>query len=179
MMKDISLVFLIFLLIFIFLNILLIVNLEKYKRKIRAQALEIHMHELYGGCNQDLVESIRRKQHDYNNHLFALTGMHHMISTYEELVEAQNTYCASLKEDKSDYPLLSHLHPMLSGLLYAKGVCARAENIQLTYDVSLSFRKSNVPDYILVYCTGILFDAVLEASRENHSNQMELCIHEA
>ena len=76
----------------IVLILILVGQLNKYKIKAKEIETELKMHELYSEPFQGLIDNIRLKQHEFDNHLNAIYSLHLTCHTYEELVEAQNNY---------------------------------------------------------------------------------------
>lgn len=68
-------------------------QLSKYKVKAKEVETELKMHKLYADSLQGLIENIRLRQHEFDNHINTLYSQHFLCSTYDELVRSQKEYC--------------------------------------------------------------------------------------
>lgn len=169
--KEISFEQMLFLIIGGCVVILLSYLWQKEREKVYIKEMELKMHEIYDVSFQNLVESIREKQHDFHNHLQALRCMHYTIHTYEELVKAQEEYCNELVQENRYYRLLRGHNPILSGFLYGKFLDADKRNIDVDYFVSLAKGECGIPEYVLVEMIGILLDNAIECVEEADANR--------
>lgn len=124
---------------------------------------DLQVHELYDESFKNLLDTIRKKQHEYNNHIQAILSMHYSIHTYEELVQEQKAYCDSLVEDTRYYGLLNGKWPVLSGFLYSKFIEADKKGIHIKYAVRVERRSYKIPEFVMVEILGILVDNAMEA----------------
>lgn len=135
---------------------------ENIKRKQKEMDLKVH--EIYEESFKDLIDSIRKRQHEYHNHMQAILCMHYTTYTYKELVKKQESYFKIIKNNNKFYSLLTNSWPILIGFLYGKFQEADDKNIEVVYDVKLVGRKVGIPEYILIEILGIILDNAIEAA---------------
>jgi len=68
-------------------------KLNQYKLKSKEIETELRMHKLYADSFQSLIDSIRLRQHEFENHISTIYSQHYMFDTYEDLVNEQEKYC--------------------------------------------------------------------------------------
>lgn len=135
----------------------------QHEREVRqAKEMELKIHNLYDASFRELLDTIRKKQHDFYNHIQTISCQHYTIHTYEELVEEQTRYCEDLYKDNRYYDLLKSDSPVISGFLYGKFSEAYEQGIEVTYSVGFSRRQGFLPEYILVEIIGILWDNAVQ-----------------
>ena len=83
-----------YLLLFVSLTLFCILagKLGKYKVKSTEIETELRMQKLYADSFHSLIEDIRMRQHEFDNHISAIYSLHYTCDTYEKLVKAQNEY---------------------------------------------------------------------------------------
>ncbi|MDE6312601.1 MAG: GHKL domain-containing protein [Lachnospiraceae bacterium] len=140
---------------------------QKTHNKVREQKMELLMHQLYDEDYNELITSIRRKQHDFGNHLNTIQGMSAVYDNYEELVENQSDYIVSLKEENKYSRLLSLGNPVIVGFLYSKFLQAEQRKIRVEYEFHAPNMKCQIPDHKLVEIIGNLIDNAMDAVEQN------------
>ena len=93
---------------------------QKNQYKVREQKMILRMHQLYGEGYQNLITEVRRKQHDFQNHLNTIYSLHYTCNTYEELVKQQEMYMDAIQEENKYSKLLKIGNPIIIGFLYGK-----------------------------------------------------------
>lgn len=136
---------------------------QKSYYKEREQELQLQMHEMYYEGFQNLIADIRKRQHDFQNHLNTIYSMHYTCTTYDELVKEQQTYVDAIQTENRYYKMLSIGNPVIIGFLYGKFLQAETHNITISYDIRIGDLQSKVPLHKLVEVIGNLFDNALEA----------------
>ena len=63
---------------------LLVLNVGKYKLKSKEIETELKVHKLYADSFDNLVDSIRSKQHEFDNHINTIYSQHYIYNTYME-----------------------------------------------------------------------------------------------
>ena len=111
----------------------------------------------------ELIDAIRKRQHEFNNHLQAILCMHYTIHTYSELIEAQLSYCNSIVDNNKFYRLLRGEWPVLSGFLYGKLQEADSKGIRIRYQYRVKKKNDRIPEFVFVEILGILLDNAVEA----------------
>lgn len=138
-----------------------------YWQKEREKALQIEMdakvHKIYDHSYLELIDAIRKRQHEFNNHLQAILCMHYTIHTYSELIQAQIDYCNSMVDNNKFYRLLRGEWPVLSGFLYGKLQEADGKGIRIKYQYRVKKKNDRIPEFVFIEILGILLDNAIEA----------------
>lgn len=95
-------------------------QLGKYKIKSTDSEAELNAYKLYEESYKNLINEIRIRQHEFNNHINAIYNMSSIYRTYEELVENQKKYCEELESDNRYGQLLKLGNTVVIGFLYGK-----------------------------------------------------------
>lgn len=135
-------------------------NEKENKAKVER---ELQMHKMYDNSFASLIATMRKKQHEFHNHLQAIVGMHYMLKTYEELVEEQQKYVGTLLHENKFYGLLSSNWPVLAGFLYSKFLEADAKGIGIKYTLGVELEMCRIPEFVMIEILGILLDNAIEA----------------
>lgn len=140
---------------------------QKEKYDTKEKLLKQEMLETYNTAFYDMITEMRMRQHNFNNQLNAILGLHKTTSSFEELIAKQREYCdVVLKENKYYKILGSSDNPILAGFLYQKFLEADRKDIQVAYEISLE-RIANKEDiYELVEMIGILMDNAIESAEQ-------------
>lgn len=170
--------------IMLFVSIILVLmlawQLGKYKIKAKEIETELKMHELYSESFQGLVDNIKLRQHEFDNHINAIYSQHFAYHTYEELVEAQKNYCKLITKENRFNKLLSRDNPVIRGFLYGRFIEIDAMGIEISYQVVIKEIDIGVPIYKLIEILGDLINNAVEAlmSDENRK-KMHVTVMEA
>lgn len=177
------------LIIFAILAVVVVYRWQKANFEISKKEKELEITNFYNDACRDLIEIIRRKQHDINNHIDAIYGMHLTATTIEELVDAQKEYCDKLLLNNKYSKVLNNIdNSVLAGYIYTKFTDIEQKDIKIEYDLFYSSTNSYVTIYELVEMVGILLDNAAEAVYEeqvnklikfkmyNADNQLEICV---
>lgn len=135
-------------------------NEKENKAKVER---ELQMHKMYDNSFASLSATMRKKQHEFHNHLQAIVGMHCMLKTYEELVEEQQKYVGTLLHENKFYGLLSSNWPVLAGFLYSKFLEADAKGIGIKYTLGVELEMCRIPEFVMIEILRILLDNAIEA----------------
>ena len=141
---------------------------QKNQYKVREQKMILQMHQLYGEGYQNLITEVRRKQHDFQNHLNTIYSLHYTCSSYEELVRQQEKYMEAIQEENRYSSLLKIGNPVMTGFLYGKFLQAEKREITVIYDVKIGDLECNMPIHKMVEIVGNLFDNEMDAVEENN-----------
>lgn len=152
----------------------LIFLFQKYRQRYYEREEQLLAYETYNKSYQELIRTIRAKQHDFQNHISALYGLHYTCSSYEELVEKQREYCENVKEDHYFNKLLTEGNSIIIGFLYGKFSHARELNIDVEYSVNLEGMNLQIPDFQLIEIMGNLLDNAIEALSQMPENRRKL-----
>lgn len=131
--------------------------------KAKEQELQLQMYNMYDEGFQTLISDIRKRQHDFQNHLNTIHSMHYTCRTYEELVEKQQVYVEAIQTENKYYKMLSIGNPIIIGFLYGKFLQADKKDIMVSYDIRIGDLQSRMPLHKMVEVIGNLFDNAVEA----------------
>lgn len=150
---------------------------QKEKFDTKEKLLKQEMLETYNTAFYDMITEMRMRQHNFNNQLNAILGLHKTTSSFEELIAKQREYCdVVLKENKYYKILGSSDNPILAGFLYQKFLEADRKDIQVAYEISLE-RIANKEDvYELVEMIGILMDNAMESAEQQEDDCKTIAI---
>lgn len=137
---------------------------QKSRNEVEVKKKEMLLQKTYEDVYQNLVRSIRQRQHEFDNHLIAICGLNKTTSNLEELIEEQNKYIGQIKEDNRYNKLLSVESPTLVGFLYSKFIQIEEKGCTIDYFVKVSEDSEKIiPEYRLIEILGILIDNAVEA----------------
>lgn len=157
---------------FFLLLIVLIWEWQKAKSEAERKKAQLEMNELYYDAYEDLIRSIREKQHDFKNHINAVAGMIYMNNSYEELVDKQKKYFEEVLGEMEEVSLLTLVeNPLLSGFLVRKIREAETKGICVTRNCIWKSKEMRLPEYKLVEMMGILLDNAMEATEKLKDNR--------
>ncbi len=125
----------------------LIYQLGKSKVKAKEIETELKMHRLYADSFQSMIDSIRMRQHEFNNHISTMKGFCYMYNTYEELVNAQADYYENVKGESRFNKLLKTGNPVIIGFLYGKFTEIEKLGIDLSFKISIKEFTIGMPAY--------------------------------
>lgn len=100
---------------------------EKYEKTVKEKELELR--ENYDEVYKQLLESMRKKQHDFHNHITAIYSQHMLTQDYNTLVEMQKKYCEEIMADNRYAKLISSNSPMVIAFLYSKFIAAEGRGL--------------------------------------------------
>lgn len=138
-------------------------QLSKYKVRAKEVETELKMQKLYADSFQGLIDSIRLRQHEFNNHIHTIYSQHYAYHTYEELVNAQKDYCEHVTKENRFYKLLFCGNPVIAGFLYGRFIEVDKMGINIAYEVSIKELEVGIPIYKIVEVLGDLINNAVEA----------------
>lgn len=161
-------------------SFLLIIVLTMQWQKVKAENImrirEQQIQNTYNDVYRNLIDSIRRKQHDFDNHINAIYSQHLVAKSFEDLVERQKKYCQSVLVDNRFAKLLSAGSSVVAGFLYSKFLEAEERGCEVDFNIRLRDNEYFIPDYCIVEILGILFDNAVEALEKAGKKQVYVVI---
>ncbi len=124
---------------------------------------EAKMNMTYWKPFRSLIKESRIRQHNFNNQITAILGMHAIYKTYDELVQNQNQAVAEIREDDRFFSLLQLGNHILSGFLYQK--CKELETSGIRVRIHTGALEAWETEHMreLMEALGILLDNGAEA----------------
>lgn len=146
-----------------FLMFLMALNWQKNKVLYQVKKKELEITSIYNQYTEELLQTVIKKQHDFDNYLQALLAQFEIATTLDELVYDQKKFIFEINHDNHFNKLLAGGKSLIVGFLYSKFVNAENKGCQINYIVKTNEMLCNVPLYNLVEIIGILFDNAVEA----------------
>lgn len=154
--------------VFIIVLILCLLRLQKSEYQIKQKELELNINRVYGDLYEEVLNDIRRKQHDFQNQLAAVYSSHKVAASLEELVEMQKGYCNVIEDDNEyNFILMSCNEPVLAGFLYYKCRAFKEQAVKTDCDVHIDHWNGCMQLHELIEVLGILLDNAFEQELEN------------
>ena len=143
--------------------IFLIGSWEKYRIQIKEKKIEIEVHEIYAESYQKLIDEIRVRQHEFDNHLQAIINQQFTCSTYEELTRVQSEYIQAIIYDNRYNKLLGQGNSVYLGFLYGRLVSMAEQGIDVDYKISIGQLQCDMPVHKIIEITSDLLNNACEA----------------
>lgn len=154
-------------------------KLVKYKVQIKEAEMELMMNKLYSESFYRLIENIRIRQHEFDNHINAIYSQHYTYDDYEGLVNAQKNYCKLITAENRFNKLLTCGNPIVIGFLYGKFVDLDKQGIDIEYKVNIQELSIGIPVYKIIEILGNLIDNAADALLQNSTyNRLYVNIEE-
>lgn len=143
------------------------------------------MLEQYLPMVEELVESVRARQHEFNNQMMAVSAAVNTADTLDEARKAVASLTGQTGLDVTDRELLKCDSKIMSGMLFGKIKQAELRHIRFDVTISGAFLHRSLSEADWVELTGILLDNALEASApddvvfvqaENEDNALRLTV---
>ena len=155
-------------------------QLNRYKVKSTETEAELKVHKLYADSFQSLIDTIRLKQHEFDNHITTIYSQHYMYETYEALVKEQTNYCEQIMKENRFNKLLTKGNPVVISFLYGKLIEIDKKGINITYTVSIDDLDIGVPIHKIVEILGNLLKNAVEAiEKTDNANEIFILMIES
>lgn len=122
------------------------------------------MLEQYLPMVEELVESVRARQHEFNNQMMAVSAAVNTADTLGEAQKAVAGLTGQARLDMTDRELLKCDSKVISGMLFGKIKQAEFRHIRFDVAISGAFLHRSLSEANWVELIGILLDNALEAS---------------
>lgn len=156
--------------------VVLIAMWAHVEREKEVKERELGIHKLYFRSFDNIIASVRRRQHEFDNQLAALQGMQHTMQDSKKLMNAQRKYIEGIKAERVPACLLStNIDPVIAGFLYTKFLEAREKNIDIAFEVA-GKTVEHIPLYEQIELFGILVDNAIEALQSSGKTKMEVAV---
>lgn len=161
--------------VFILLLVTVVLNTFILKNGLVSQSNKekLQIYETYLPIINDIIDEIRVKQHDYHNHLQAISSMKSEVLGNNTDVKV---YIEQVLQNDIWSELIKINNKVIMAFLYSKYKNAKEEEIIIKYSIKNYLIESNYTDYELVEMYGILIDNAIEATRKTQRNQIEVAI---
>ena len=133
---------------------------------------QLEMTRIYNDSFKSLIDVVRKNQHDFNNHLLALSALENEENN-EKIKQRKNEYKNRISEENKYNSILYRINePIIAGFLFGKLKETENMGVETTYDVNLctgEFKYISVYDFIEIL--GILIDNARDAILSNKTTQ--------
>ncbi len=149
---------------------------QKSRMENRAKKEELRVSKKYDPAFTSLLDSVRKRQHDFDNHINAIYSQHLVVKDYEELVARQREYCDAVMVENRFNKLLLCGIPVLAGFLYSKLTEAERKGIHTCYDIMAEDIRVKIPIHKLVEVLGVFLDNAIEKLEEYERKSLYVVI---
>lgn len=154
----------------IFINFVILRN--GLKNQFETQELKIY--KTYLPVIEQLMDDIRARQHEFDNHLQALRMIRKIDTDIrkDDIDELIDKYCTNIIEKNKWNYLIKLNNKMLAGFLYSKILQAGREQINIEIKLNTYFMDTKMKDYELIEVTGILINNAFEAVKYENEKKV-------
>lgn len=147
--------------------VILLYCLQKQKIAAYIKEKDRELRKCYQGDYEALLTSVRKRQHEFHNHLQAIVGMGYSVKEYDALVEMQRNYIGQLVQKNIEYQLLIADWKIFSSFFYSKINQAWKKGIGIHYNFQISKEITTIPEFIMIEIAGIILDNAMEKIEES------------
>jgi signal transduction histidine kinase len=156
--------------IFVFTNIVTIKN----GMVLKQQKEQIYIFKNYLPIVDELINELRAKQHEFDNHIQAISMLADTCKDYDELTYEMKKYSNYIVKDNEISMLLKLNNKILAGFIYSKQKQANEKNLILDIDIDNYFIETKVQDQQLIEIMGTLLDNAFDASGDNNNIKLNI-----
>lgn len=149
--------------------------------ELEKKTINVELQNMYGKAYEDLLNQVRRKQHDYNNQLTTIYSMYTIANTFDELKCMQENYLGIIdKEREFDDILINCDNSIIAGYLYSMCIKFKSEGIRLNVDVKIHEKEINNKTKDILEVLGILLDNAMEylVTNDDYERLIDLKIYQ-
>lgn len=150
---------------------------SKEKRLKKEQKNNNKKEEMYLKNYEDMINQIRIRQHNFDNHLSAIWGMDSIENIENpEKISKKQYYEKIIKDNKYNKIINKKSSPILIGFLYKKIQEIEREHIDIEHHVSIENMECTISKYEIVEITGVLIDNAIEELKEKEINSRKMIL---
>ncbi len=147
-----------------------------YRIKRVEMDAEMKCYDTYIHAYEELIDIVRMRQHEFDNHLNSIVSLQYTTDSYEELKDAQRRYIKEIKTDNRYNRLLKDGNPFFIGFLYGKFQSLSKEGIEVDYKVKVGDMDGyKMPVYKLIEVANDLITNAAEALAQKEEKR--LCVN--
>lgn len=146
----------------IFCSVLMLLRWQQADNERKQHKEQLKLANHYRKEFSDLVETARKRQHDFKNHMNALKGMKGIHNRSE--TEEHQKYCEAIENNNRILKILNNVEqPVLAGFFYNR-ICHLSEKgIKLDLNLAVTSEELGIEIYDCIDIIGILLDNAVEA----------------
>ena len=162
----------------IVLIVITAIDIGRNKIKVKEAEAELRLHKLYEASFQELIDEIRGRQHEFDNHINAIYSQHRLYKTYDELVAAQQKYCDVIVEENHFNKVLSKGNPVILGFLWSEFSKMKKVGISIEYEINIGNLECSMPIHKMVELLGNLMNNAMEAVMKTENRKVCVMMRE-
>lgn len=162
----------------VILIVITAIDIGRNKIKVKEAEAELRLHKLYEASFQELIEEIRGRQHEFDNHINAIYSQHRLYKTYDELVAAQRKYCDVIVEENHFNKVLSKGNPVILGFLWSEFSKMKKAGISVDYEINIGNLECSMPIHKMVELLGNLLNNAMEAVMKTENRKVCVMMRE-
>lgn len=155
-----------------------VIDIGRNKIKVKEAEAELRLHKLYEASFQELIDEIRGRQHEFDNHINAIYSQHRLYKTYDELVAAQQKYCDVIVEENHFNKVLSKGNPVILGFLWSEFSKMKKAGISVEYEINIGNLECSMPIHKMVELLGNLLNNAMEAVMKTENRKVYVMMRE-
>ena len=162
--------FIICALIILILNFIIIYEENRVFQKEK----ELSATRINSALMENMINEIRRTQHQYDNRINALTSLASVCKDYDTLKNEILKNTDIMLNDNTDYDVLKLNLKLVAALIFSKINQAKESGITLSIEIKNYSLSTKVPEYDLIDIIGIMINNMLEATPDNSACTLTL-----
>lgn len=136
---------------------------------------ELKCYNTYIHAYEELIDIVRMRQHEFDNHLNSIVSLQYTTDNYEELKSAQMLYIHEIQSDHRYNKLLKEGNPFFIGFLYGKFQSLSKEGIDIDYKVRVKALDGyRLPVYKLIEIANDLITNAAEALAQTEEKRLSV-----
>lgn len=158
-----------------FVILLLVLVMEWQKSRIDAgkRKTQLELNKLYYSAYEELIQSMREKQHDYKNHINAMQGILYSTDNCNIAIEELKKYLGSLTNKVDNLRVLTMVeNPLIAGFINYEITRAINMGVDVKQSCVMPNISIKIPECQIVEMLGILLDNAIEAMNNSEEKKM-------
>ncbi|MDF2819702.1 MAG: histidine kinase, gyrase and HSP90-like Atpase [Clostridiales bacterium] len=132
-----------------------------WKDKFEEQ--ELNIYKTYIPVVEQLIDDIRARQHEFDNHIQALKMIEEIRTEDDEISDLVKEYTSDIFEKNKWNSLIKFNNKIFSGFIYSKKKEAEQKGIEFDVILDTYFIDTVLKDYQLIEIAGVLINNAFEA----------------
>lgn len=153
-------------------SIYIMLKKQKLAHDLEKKTIMLEMNDVYGNAYKELLQNVRRRQHDYKNQLLAVSGSNYTLDLKSDIDEMKRKYVSILEEESVFDNILTKCdNPILAGYMY--NICSTflEEGVTIVNDIKFNSADVDTRTKDIIEIVGILLnnakDNILSSSYGN------------
>nr|MCR5701708.1 GHKL domain-containing protein [Lachnospiraceae bacterium] len=144
------------------------------ENRIFQKEKELDLTRINSALMENMINEIRRTQHQYDNRINALTSLASVCKDYDTLKNEILKNTDIMLNDNTDYDVLKLNLKLVAALIFSKINQAKESGITLSIEIKNYSLSTKVPEYDLIDIIGIMINNMLEATPDNSACTLTL-----